>query len=396
MSTSTLIPELAGNGAFSTNSMAAAADIKQIVAQEEHLGFIRELTPPDEHIGLSLIAPWMDVDADDVIFDYLKSTGSGLAPAIAQDAESKLFRDVDDITGVMRASVVDWRLKSRYASSDVMTHRDFKETAGTLIGANAGLPLYITNILQKFRNKVTRDTVKRKLWLDNRIEWLILTAISTGKIAYNDGEVKFDVDFFRPANQQNADPHNGVDYSSDTHDPINDLLWVKEFMFDEHYVNINRAICSRKFANSLYRSGKFNIRSGFNNGDVDMKYAVSGWGPASALKIVSDETEIEFIINDNVFRARNVDTGAITNQRFIPQDQVIFLPDTTSIDLTDNTDIGFAKTLTSPHPMGNFTTGFYSWEQEETDPWQHVIGSGVKAFPVFPHMEKTYTMKVGL
>ena len=50
--------------------------------------------------------------------------------------------------------------------------------------------------------------------------------------------------------------------------------------------------------------------------------------------------------------------------------------------------------LTSPHPEGNWQPGFYEWEQETKDPWGLNRGTGVKAFPVFPHMDLTFTMDV--
>jgi hypothetical protein len=51
-------------------------------------------------------------------------------------------------------------------------------------------------------------------------------------------------------------------------------------------------------------------------------------------------------------------------------------------------------TLTSPHPEGNWQPGYYEWEDEQRDPWMQVRGTGIKAFPVFPYMEYTYTMTV--
>lgn len=381
--------------ALGGNSFAAGASLDQLVRQEQHLGYIRELTPPEEHIGLQF-APFMDVATDDVVIDYINSTGSGLAPAVAQDAESDLFQDTEDITGQMRASLIDWRLKSVYTSSDVMTYRDMKATAENLNGQGAALPLYVNSVLDGFNTKVARDTARRKLWLDNRIEWLILTAIQSGKIVYNDGKIKFTVDFKRPANQHQVKPLSGT-YASDTHDPIGDINAVVEWGFNTLGVVFNRAICSRKFLNTLYKSAKFGPRTGFPAGaNVDPNYVLDGWGPQVATDIVQRETGVQFIVNDNIFRARNMQTGVVTNTRYIPEDEVIFLPSEESIALVDGTGIGFAKTLTSPHPMGNFTSGFYTWEAEQTDPWQHVIGSGIKAFPVFPFMNKTFSWKVTL
>jgi hypothetical protein len=54
--------------------------------------------------------------------------------------------------------------------------------------------------------------------------------------------------------------------------------------------------------------------------------------------------------------------------------------------------LGFGKTLTSPHPEGNWQSGFYEWERETEDPWGTDRGTGIKAFPVFPYMQYTFTM----
>jgi hypothetical protein len=57
--------------------------------------------------------------------------------------------------------------------------------------------------------------------------------------------------------------------------------------------------------------------------------------------------------------------------------------------------IGFGATLTSPHPEGNWTSGFYEWERDTgPDPWGFDRGNGIKAFPVMPHMELSYAMRV--
>ena len=73
---------------------------------------------------------------------------------------------------------------------------------------------------------------------------------------------------------------------------------------------------------------------------------------------------------------------------------MILFPSTGDLGEIDDTQIGFAKTLTAPHPEGNWSSGFYEWEDETRDPWMHVKGSGVKAFPVFPYMEYTYSFDV--
>lgn len=368
-----------------------------IVRQEVNLGLVRELVPPQNHIGLQF-APWLSVASDDVVFDYIRDAASGLAPARAEDAESQLWMDDEFYSGKGRASVIDWALKNYYTSSDVTRFRELQRVIEMTEGQGGSFPLTVNSITEGFAARVTRDTIKRKARLDNRIEWLIMTALSTGRIAYNDGRIKFDVNFNRPSGQHNQAPASGT-YASDTHDPINDILAVQQLMYDTHSVTPRKAIVSRKYLNSLYKSSKFRVLTGFAPGTLtaaDMPYALPGWGPNAAIETVKAETGLQFIESDNVLRTRAIGSNTFVNTRYFPENQVIFLPDESELGVFDETEIGFAKTLTSPHPMGNWQTGFYAWEQETTDPWGHAIGTGVKAFPVFPHMNKTYTWELTL
>lgn len=397
------LDDLAGHsasaGANFQQGMQFAQQMPQnlIVAQEVNLGLVRELVPPQNHIGLQF-APWLAVASDDVVFDYVRDSASGLAPARAEDAESQLWADDEFYSGKGRASVIDWALKNYYTASDVSRFRELLRVIEMTEGQGGSFPLTVNSITEGFQAKVTRDTIKRKARLDNRIEWMIMTALSTGHIAYNDGRIKFDVNFNRPAGQHNQAPASGT-YASDTHDPINDILAVQQTVYDLYGVTLRKAIVSRKYLNSLYKSSKFRVLTGFAPGTLtaaDMPYALPGWGPNAAIETVKAETGLEFIESDNVLRTRAVGSNTFVNTRYFPEDQVIFLPDESELAAYDDTEIGFAKTLTSPHPMGNWQTGFYAWEQETTDPWGHAIGTGVKAFPVFPHMELTYTWDLTL
>jgi hypothetical protein len=127
---------------------------------------------------------------------------------------------------------------------------------------------------------------------------------------------------------------------------------------------------------------------------VDPNYLMAGWGPDAAQAIIERVTGIKFTVYDSVYRTRAWGSQTVTSTRFSPQDKILFLPSMADLAEIDDTDIGFGKTLTSPHPEGNFTAGFYEWEKSEVDPWMHIRGSGVKAFPVFPYLQYTATMKV--
>lgn len=382
----------------------------RIVRKEVSLGAIREIEPPQSHIGLS-IAPFMDVAADDVVFDYLTVQTDGLAPARAEDAESELAQKDDYAGGQGRASVIDWSLKDHYDASDVSRARDFQRIIQAM--QNGDLPLTITSAMEDFAGKVARDRLRRRRKLDNRLEWLIMSALSDGMITYDDGKIKFAVDYGRPANQAAGNAANDlttagivdgvVDWSGTDFDPLRFFNEVNQWMFDTYGLVLDRAIGSKKIFNALVNSDKFAQRAGLGyapqGGNAqaapDPLYLIDGWGPAAARRVVENATDVSFIEYDSVYRTRNVGSTTVQNTRFVPTQRLILLPREADME-ADLTDIGFGKTLTSPHPEGQWTPGFYEWERSTVDPWGQDMGNGIKAFPVFPLMEYTFAVDVVL
>ena len=388
--------------------MPAELSQDRLVRKEVALGTLREMTPPTTHIGLSL-APWLEVASDDVIFDYTKPLTEGLAPARAEDAESELAQKDNFFGGTARASVIDWAVKDHYTASDVTRYRETLLLAGQLgVNSLSELPVSIASNVSEFQAKLARDEVLRRRKMDNRVEWLIMTALETGQIVYNDGKIMFSVDYGRPSNQTDEAPANGL-WNLTTSDPIRDILAMQEFMFDTYGVRMDRAITSRKVMNNTLNSSLFAARSGLaipgysvpSGGTVgspagtavDPMYLIDGWGPNAATAIIEQQTNCRFTVYDSVYRTRPVGSTTVTNNRFFSDNKILFLPNEEDVAELDDA-IGFAKTLTSPHPEGNWTAGFYEYEIETRDPWGLDRGTGVKAFPVFPHMELTCTMTV--
>lgn len=380
----------------------ARESIDRLVRKEVSLGAIREMLPPSEHVGVAQVAPWLDVDTDDVIFDYIKDNlVEGLAPARAEDAEAELAQKDILTAGLGRASIVDWAIKDRYSASDVSRFREDLLVQQAARGVLGDLQLNFTGrTAADFQARLARDDRGRRRKLDNRIEWLVMSALSAGSITYNDGKIIFTVDYGRPANQHNQAPAGAL-WSDTSCDPIGDLLAVKEYMRDTHQVNISRGWLSEKAVNNLWKSSRFlaavgvPIVGGTPSSPLDPNYlGLSGYNPAGALRIVEQATGIRFTIYDAYYRTRPIGSQVFTNNRFVPENQVILAPSEGDLGEIDDTRIGFAKTLTAPHPEGNWSSGFYEWEKEDRDPWIHVRGSGVKAFPVFPYMQYTYTLQV--
>lgn len=391
--------QLAGNITGTDTFAASPVGLDRIVRKEVSLGAIREMPVPETHIGLQMFAPFMDVDSDDVIFDYIKdAVVGGMTPARAEDAESELARKDDLWYGQGKASVIDWAEKNRYKASDVTRYRDnmiLAQAAQGLSGLQLNQP---QNAVEAFNNKVARDDAARSLRLYNRIEWLIQQAIWTNNITYNDNKIKFSVDYGRPANQSSMTPTSGLYDVGTAHDPINDLLKIQEDFYDTYGVHFDRGVISQKILNTFWKSAKFIPLTGMGGNPaetrVDPNYLMPGWGPQRALDIIEQVTNIKFTVFDSVYRTRAFGSTTVTNTRFSPQDKMLLLPNMTELNEVDDTDIGFGKTLTSPHPEGNWGAGFYEWEKSEVDPWQHIRGSGIKAFPVFPYLQYTATVKV--
>ena len=380
-----------------------ANSLDRLVRKEVSLGAIREIKPPQNHIGLG-VAPFLDVATDDVIFEYIKGgLQDGLAPARAEDAEAELAQKDELFYGQGRAAVIDWSLKDKYTASDVTRYREDLFISRQLSGVISGgdMPLnFVGRTAADFEARMARNDVMRKRKLDNRIEWMIMSALETGQLVYNDGKIKFTVDYGRPVGQDSTVPAGGL-WSLTTCDPIGDLLGIQQTHFDTYGVIPHRGIMSLKILNNLWKSTKFlaavglPVIGGAPNVPLDPNYlGLSGYTPQGCLRILEAATNIKFEIYDSVYRTRAMGTKTWVNNRFTSDKKVILFPTEADLGVVDSTQIGFAKTLTAPHPEGNWGSGFYEWEAETRDPWMHVRGSGVKAFPVFPYMEYTQTVTV--
>lgn len=374
--------------------------VDRLVRKEVALGAIREKQPPKDHIGLQL-APFLEVATDDVIFQYLKGgLQDGLSPARAEDAEAELAQKDELTYGTGRAAVIDWALKDKYTASDVTRYRDDLLVQQAAEGVLTSIPVnFAGSTVADFNRRLVRDENLRRRKLDNRIEQMIMTSLATGGYSYNDGRIKFTVDYGRPANQDAELPASGLWSAGTTHDPIGDILAMNDFMFTTYGVKLRHAVTSQKVLNTIWKSDRFTARTGLVVGGtpvsspIDPKYLIPGWDQQFAVQAVEAATGVRFQVYDSVYRTRNIGSSTITNVRFTPENLIIFLPEATELAEIDDTEIGFGKTLTAPHPEGNWNAGFYEWEQEKTDPWMTVRGTGIKAFPVFPYMEYTYTMQ---
>lgn len=381
----------------------------RLVRKEVALGAIRDIQPPRDHIGLQLV-PFLDVDSDDVIFDLLSGgLQEGLAPARAEDAEAELYQKDETSGGMGRASIIDWALKDKYTASDVTRYRENLVIQQALQGVSSSLNINQTGrYLEDFQNKLARDQANRKSRLDNRLEWLIMKALQNGVITYDDGKIKFSVNYQRPAAQQDVTPASGlwIAASNADFDPIGDIVSLNQAFYNMYGIYLKRAILAKTTLNSMWESTKFRDAWAFRGGitsldssslaNFDVNYMAGTHAPAAAAQLFAAQTELDITVYDSVYQTRPVGSNTVTNNRFTNDDRVILLPDEADLRslFSKDLDLGFGKMLTSPHPEGDWASGWYEWEEETKDPWMNVRGTGIKAFPVLPFLKYTSVLKV--
>ncbi len=366
----------------------------RLVRKEVALGQVREIPTPVNYIG-SQLAPTQAVQSDDVIFSYIAPDTESLAPARAEDAEAEMAQK-DDTAGYGRASIIDWAIKDHYRASDVSRYREYLRLAELSGGGN--FPLTVTNMTEDWQSQLARDLARRRRSLDNRLEWLAVQGAFEGSITYDDGKIKFTTDFGRPVGQQDQAAANGnwTAANAATMDPIADVITMNDYMYDTHGIRMTRAFASEKALRNLWYSDKFQVLAGLASGAVssgtDIKYLIPSFGTETAIQILQAATGVTFSVYEGQYRTRPIGSLTWTWNRFADETKVLFLPPEDAIN--EVSDLGFGRMLTSPHPEGNWQPGFYEWERSTVDPWGMDRGNGVKAFPVYPHLEYSYVMTV--
>lgn len=372
-----------------------AIDQNDLVRKQVALGVIREIPLPANFIQ-GQICPMMEVQSDDVIFQYVMPEVSGLAPARAEDAESELAQK-DDTIGTGRASLIDWAIKDHYDPSDVSRAREYARLAEAV--GTGQFPLVIGSMTEDWPAKVARDTAIRIRKLQNRLEWLAAKGAFDGTITYDDGRIKFSVDYGRPADQTAQAPTGGVwtTGNKSSADPIGAIIDMQHFMYDRYGIEMRVGYTSLKVLRNIINSDRFTALSGLavasGGTPLDPNYLINGWGPTAAQAVVERQTGITLLPYEGRYWSRALGSTTRTVNRFADERDILFLPDMNMIN--EISDIGFGKMMTSPHPEGNWTPGFYAWETPpKQDPWGIDMGNGIKAFPVYPHLELSYTMRV--
>lgn len=357
---------------------------KRLIAKEVMLGVLRELEPPQNHIGEQIL-PLQRVESDDVIWDAVKGLTVGLAPARAMDAESALAQS-DEVIGTGKASIIDWSHKDRWNASDVARFREITAFAGA-----TAIPRTVASITDDLQAKMLRKAAKRKRALDNRLEWLRWNAIKD-TLSYDDTKIKFSVSYGIPGDQKAVVPSALWDNPA-TSDPIGNVLAWRELVRNRTGVELTRAVTSRKVLFTIMSNSKF---AQMFSGQNPFYMLSNEFGIAAATDKLAQATDMTWTVYDASYRTRSFGSGTITNTRFTDERDVFLFPSADEITSYSGGDngLGLGGLLSSPHPEANWEAGFYEWEQERKDPWGVDQGTGIKAFPVIFAPEVLFSARV--
>lgn len=357
---------------------------RRLIQKDVMLGLLRELEPPQQHIGQTLL-PMQNVENDEVIWDAVKGLMAGLAPARAMDAESELQQS-DEVIGTGKASIIDWAVKDRWSASDVARFREITAFAGA-----SAIPRTVSSITEDFQAKMARKAAKRRRQLDNRLEWLTWAAIKDN-VTYNDGKINFSVSYGIPADQKDVVATN---YWSDATlgDPIGNVLAWRELVRNRTGVELSRVVTSRKVLFQAMNNAKF---AQLFSGQNPFYMLSNDFGIETATEKLAKATDMSWEVYDAQYRTRPFGSSTITNTRFTDDRYVYMFPDAGDLVAYSGGDngLGLGHMLSSPHPEGNWQSGFYEWEQERKDPWGIDTGTGIKAFPVIWAPEVLFNARV--
>jgi hypothetical protein len=332
-----------------------------ILDQKTLTAIINELQYDPAYIGNNFL-PFVTVPTDVTVWDILVNTG-GIANFRAKDGEAELMQE--EANKQAMAEVADIAEKTRFNATDLRKLRE----AGQ---APLGIPSLLGDIGAEAERKVARRMAKLRQRVDARVEWMQIQAL-TGSISFS-GKVVFDVDYGIPAGQSSVTPTTDWDTVA-TATPLDDIMSWMDTVENACGVRPRNMIVSNTVLR--YLSQNTALRDTF-------KYTKPFFNIGDVKGIMSDNAELNIIPYNALYTAANG-----TRTRMLDENMIILLPDKT----LPNGD-PFADTATTPHPLNNYQSGFYTWRDEKKDPYGLEVGTGITAFPRLYHPETILTAVV--
>lgn len=326
----------------------------ELYSQTALLGAIRDLSPKSELL-YPTICPLKEVGSLQVIVDRVRPV-TGIAQKRSPDAEASLAPKDAYKTDML--TLADWAIKERFSMNDVAYYR---EVANLPVESNP----VANSLATTFRAKKDAAPTKLRNYLDNRLEWLAINTYRNNLSEYGITTVGI------PADQYNVHPSN--DWNDLTNgNPLGDIDTWKELVRDRTGATLATCIMSSRVFQYLKQNTRFAQTFSGQNPMYDWRI----WNNDAVKSFFKDQTEMDLIIYDGMYETKNLTTQVVTSTRFLPRNEVIFLPKAVSNEFSY-----LAAMLTAPHMQGNWQPGFYAWQEEKNDPPIYIVGAGIQAFP---------------
>lgn len=342
-------------------------------------GIVRDSPPPGDFIG-NRFFPLRPVAGDRLEWDYIYSE-SPLAPFVAPGAEAPRM-DVDQKLTKGWAQIVYQKFKTDLRETDVRWLRTWGSApAETPQGAMAA----------QARQEITRRADMLSNSIDARIEWMQLSSLLGSMVVAptqpeNVGKSLISFTLNYPIRTITASPLWSDAVNSDPYLDMrswfntianSDRPWVPKVAIMSTQTFYTMAL-SQKISRQMFlaaRATDAGLPSILTQQQLDVFFGNLG---------------LRVILYDARYTTRAY-TGAewaITQNRYLPANKVIFLPDG-----------AMGYTATAPAPQNNWNTGKFAWtvtpqDSGRMDPWVYELGVGFYGMPILERPDRVLVATV--
>ena len=263
------------------------------------IGYVRNIPEPENWIGSQFLST---KTINDLRFEYIKGSYEKpiMASIMAWDAEAPIAgrKGVTTISGEMPP------IKRKVKVEEKELIKFFSPRAG--LGDKEQAINDIYDLVDQMVNACRA-----------RMEWMRWKAISTGAITYDEGGIKFTVDYGVPASQKETLAGTAKWSDLDDSDPLGDLeRWAEDHVTNTG-IRPERAIMSLKSRNYLLKNEA--IRQIITS-EPDTYIS-----PTQLNQLLANFELPQIVVYDAKVLTENMD-GTKTESRFLSQDIVVLLP----------------------------------------------------------------------
>lgn len=323
-------------------------------------------------IGESIL-PFTPVPTEKTIWDILE-TDMGIAGFVAPDAESPMV-DKERVDQAV-ATLASIRNKERFSESDL---RAIREAGTSPVEAGSGQTL-LQGLKEDAERRLRRSLNRLKNRVAGRIEWMRWQALQ-GTINYDDGEVKFAVDYGIPS--ANKVTLTGNDTWDDTtnSDPLAKIGdWIDTYIENQKGLAPTRMYMSRAALRYIAQNAK--VRDLLKYNDKVNPQGFTTVKQAQQL-LLSFTDLLKIIVVDDFY-----EDASGSSVRFLPKNKVILIPE----PVTNGEQLG--DVADGPHPHNDYRPGFYTWTETKKDPYARFVGVGRECFTRIFHPEWIFVATV--